>query len=225
MAGSVIYADLQLPEGSASINYRRPSKEPARVECPRWHRTALWTSGASVILLFLSTAVLSYKVFTYSQEEKPYPTQDPPSQMPLCRNGTVPANSLCPEHWLSYRGRCYYISKDKEVKTWGESHEDCSSRNSRLLLIEDQAQLDFINSHISHNNILWIGLFLACPGRKWTWVNGSMMNNEWLNVSGPAEEGSCGAKQKAKKKLSVALHSESCAVEAPWICEKEPMRI
>ncbi|XP_069099002.1 killer cell lectin-like receptor subfamily B member 1B allele C isoform X2 [Pleurodeles waltl] len=121
----------------------------------------------------------------------------------------------CPKDWLLHGKICYYFSKDKEVKTWSWSHEDCSSRSSRMLVIKDQAELSFVRRSMTHGNLVWLGLFLACPDKKWTWVNGSVLNSDWFQVTGTNEEGSCGATKKT------SIYSESCEVEANWICEKD----
>ncbi|KAJ1122170.1 hypothetical protein NDU88_000674 [Pleurodeles waltl] len=47
----------------------------------------------------------------------------------------------CPLHWEQHGRKCYYFPGKKDEKSWSASHEDCSSRSSRLVVIEDKAEL------------------------------------------------------------------------------------
>ncbi|XP_078507278.1 killer cell lectin-like receptor subfamily B member 1B allele C [Lissotriton helveticus] len=227
MAGSVIYADLQLPDGSCPISSQRHGvKESGGPQCPRWHRNVITISGAGFFLFFLSTIALGFLVFKHSQEAAALSSESDTqcenkelyNQEPLDCKGAGPGCERCPQDWLLHGGICYYFSKVKEVTTWSESHEDCSSRSARLLVIKDHEELNFVHRSVKHGNPVWLGLFLACPGRNWTWVNGSMLNSDWFLVTGTKEEGSCGATKKS------STYSESCLTVAHWICEKDAKR-
>ncbi|KAH1182803.1 hypothetical protein KIL84_004295, partial [Mauremys mutica] len=77
---------------------------------------------------------------------------------------------LCPADWLLHRNKCYWVSK--ESKTWNESREDCSVKNAQMLVIQDKEEMAYVLS-ISQLNLVWLGLSVTSPERKWTWVDGS----------------------------------------------------
>ncbi|XP_069058013.1 killer cell lectin-like receptor subfamily B member 1B allele C [Pleurodeles waltl] len=186
-------------------------------------RRLLFISGALNILLLLAGISIGVLVFKYSQRlsifspasAKQCENKEGLSHKPSGSTGAEPGCERCPKDWMLHGDICYYFSKDKEVKTWSMSHEDCSSMSSRMLVIKDQAELSFVGQNVKHSNAVWLGLFLACPGKKWTWVNGSVLNSDWFQVTGTNEEGSCGASKKT------SIYSEACVVEANWICEKD----
>ncbi|XP_069505920.1 killer cell lectin-like receptor subfamily F member 1 [Ambystoma mexicanum] len=113
--------------------------------------------------------------------------------------------------WQLFGGKCYYFSK--LPKTWSESHEYCSARGSRLPVIQDKAQLDFLTSNLYKYS--WIGLFNKVPGGRWTWVNGSTLNEKLFPVTGSSEGDRCGT---VKNNF---LESTPCRNQRWWICQKD----
>uniref|UniRef100_A0A8C8VGP2 C-type lectin domain-containing protein n=1 Tax=Pelusios castaneus TaxID=367368 RepID=A0A8C8VGP2_9SAUR len=124
---------------------------------------------------------------------------------------------LCPSHWQLHRDKCYWLSK--KAKDWTMGHEDCSRKNSHLLMIQDWEEMVFIQNITKQQNEVWIGLNITSPGRSWTWVDGSPLNKKLFTVLGPAEEKSCAAIRNNK------IQSESCLTRYCWICQKEAVLI
>ncbi|XP_077688939.1 phosphatidylserine lipase ABHD16A [Eretmochelys imbricata] len=124
---------------------------------------------------------------------------------------------LCPRHWVPHRDKCYRLSE--ENKYWSRGRDDCARRGSHLLVIQDREELEFIQNITGDQNLVWIGLNIASPGRNWTWVDGSPFNQTRFLVSGPAEENSCAAIQKNQ------IQSEICNTDYKWICQKEAVPI
>ncbi|KYO29950.1 hypothetical protein Y1Q_0005126 [Alligator mississippiensis] len=81
---------------------------------------------------------------------------------------------LCPRDWQLHRDKCYWVSR--EFKPWDRSHEDCTSRSSQLLLIQDQEELDFIKELTQASRYFWIGLSIPSPEEGWTWLSGCQFN-------------------------------------------------
>uniref|UniRef100_A0A8C3HGI7 C-type lectin domain-containing protein n=1 Tax=Chrysemys picta bellii TaxID=8478 RepID=A0A8C3HGI7_CHRPI len=123
---------------------------------------------------------------------------------------------LCPRHWVPHRDKCYWLSEENQY--WNRGHDDCSQRRSHLLVIQDREEL-VKNNLTGNQNPVWIGLNITSPGRKWTWVDGSPLNQTLFTVSGPAEENSCAAVKKNQ------IKSEICNTHYKWICQKEAVRI
>uniref|UniRef100_A0A674IX62 C-type lectin domain-containing protein n=1 Tax=Terrapene triunguis TaxID=2587831 RepID=A0A674IX62_9SAUR len=123
---------------------------------------------------------------------------------------------LCPRHWVPHRDKCYWLSEENQY--WSRGRDDCSRRRSHLLVIQDREELEFTQKITGNQIPVWIGLNITSPGRKWTWVDGSPLNQTLFKVSGPAEENSCAAVKKNQ------IKSEICNTDYKWICQKESLR-
>ncbi|XP_030399433.1 LOW QUALITY PROTEIN: killer cell lectin-like receptor subfamily F member 1 [Gopherus evgoodei] len=124
---------------------------------------------------------------------------------------------LCPMDWLSHRGKCYWFSKGN--KDWNGSRDDCPRKKSHILVIQDQDEMEFIQNVTQGKYPVWIGLNVTSPEEKWTWVDGSILNQTLFPVSGPAVRNSCGVIKGNQ------LRSEMCSAEFKWICQKEAVMI
>uniref|UniRef100_K7G850 C-type lectin domain-containing protein n=1 Tax=Pelodiscus sinensis TaxID=13735 RepID=K7G850_PELSI len=118
---------------------------------------------------------------------------------------------VCPRDWLSYRNTCYWMSK--ESKFWSESSNDCETRTSQMLVIQDREEMEFIHNITQGTNLVWIGLTIQSPEQKWIWVDGSPLDQSLFPVTGSAEGTSCGMIRRNR------INSESCNTEFKWICQ------
>ncbi|KAH1183119.1 hypothetical protein KIL84_004611 [Mauremys mutica] len=124
---------------------------------------------------------------------------------------------LCPMDWLSHRGKCYWFSKGN--KDWNGSRDDCPRKRSHILVIQDQDEMEFIQNVTQGKYPVWIGLNVTSPEEKWTWVDGSILNQNLFPVSGPAVRNSCGVIKGNQ------VRSEMCSAEFKWICQKDAVLI
>ncbi|XP_026514940.1 killer cell lectin-like receptor subfamily F member 1 [Terrapene carolina triunguis] len=136
----------------------------------------------------------------------------------LCHSAQSPSADgsgckLCPMDWLSRRGKCYWFSKDS--KNWKESRNDCSAKSSQKLVIQDQEEMEFIQNITQGKYHVWLGLSVTSPGKNWTWVDSSVLDQTLFPVMGPADVNSCGLIKGNR------IHSETCSAEFKWICQKE----
>ncbi|KAG8505771.1 Killer cell lectin-like receptor subfamily B member 1, partial [Galemys pyrenaicus] len=119
---------------------------------PPWHQLALKVGCAGLILLSLAVIGLSV----------------------LERPGLL----RCPQEWTLVREKCLvFISSSS--KNWSHSVADCSARESSLLLLQDQEELEVIQNHINdRGGNFWIGLNFTASEKKWKWINGSFLNSD-----------------------------------------------
>ncbi|XP_052560544.1 LOW QUALITY PROTEIN: killer cell lectin-like receptor subfamily G member 1 [Tympanuchus pallidicinctus] len=96
----------------------------------------------SLVLLTGLVVLLSLFFQIYQDPEEGKKLQAPMREA-LCferraRNETECA--VCPARWKSSEvGSCFYVSKQK--KTWKESQEFCSTRNSTLIVLKDKIKM------------------------------------------------------------------------------------
>ncbi|XP_074927626.1 killer cell lectin-like receptor subfamily B member 1B allele B [Chelonoidis abingdonii] len=227
MAGEIVYADLYIPGAFPTSKSQHPAQHPKIPQCPRWHRMALWLGWAGNIIL--AAAVIALGV--WGQTGSPRTTNGTECNSCLkdcqsCSNQNLypkPDNNstegcgckLCPADWLLHKNKCYWVSK--ESKTWSESHEDCSAKSSQMLVIQDKEEMAYVLS-IPQLNLVWLGLSVTSPERKWTWVDGSTFNETLFQLTGAADGESCGM-IKGNRTIS-----ETCKAVAKWICEKVALK-
>ncbi|XP_069347403.1 killer cell lectin-like receptor subfamily B member 1 [Eulemur rufifrons] len=213
MDRQVIYADLKVstysgPESSS------PSSLPRDIcQGPRWHQFALKLGCAGVTLLVLAVIGLTITVMFLIQK----PSIEKSSvdvQQNRSETTESPGLSECPEPWQSLQKKCLLFSQD--VNPWNYSLSYCSTKESSLLLIQDQEELILIQKEIKDRGInFWIGLHFALPEKNWKWINGSFLNSAMLKIKGDAKEDSCASISKE------AAYSEECSTDNRWICQKE----
>ncbi|XP_051706090.1 killer cell lectin-like receptor subfamily F member 1 isoform X2 [Oryctolagus cuniculus] len=126
-------------------------------------------------------------------------------------NTNAPAN-VCPNDWLQKKGKCYKFFMN--FKSWIDSQKSCSVKKSHLLMIQDKAELDFIQSNIQDGIYFWIGLNVSHPQKTWTWLDGTPLNLQLFQVTGQVEEHACAVITKK------GIFSEKCFIQSYWICQE-----
>ncbi|XP_078507271.1 killer cell lectin-like receptor subfamily B member 1B allele C [Lissotriton helveticus] len=215
MAGDIVYADIKMHVRSSCTNERRAATGRADPQAPRFQRPASWIFVFFSVLLVL--AVVGSGVWNFRLQKENGDLKMRLKQKDEC-DGTnklagadpMPSFSL---NWLQHGRKCYYFPVKSDEKNWGASQEDCSSRGSRLAVIEDKAELDYLTSKLTIQ--AWIGLFIAPTERRWTWVNGPTLNETVFLVTGPADGDRCGTLN------SGTITSARCMNSFYWICQKE----
>ncbi|KAM9639327.1 C-type lectin domain family 12 member B-like isoform 1-T1 [Morphnus guianensis] len=124
---------------------------------------------------------------------------------------------LCPANWKWEGGdTCYYHSE--KMKSWEESHQFCSSRNSTLLLIKEQAKLSLVQKF--PRKTYWLGLIFRPQQRIWYWTDNTALTEEqksWtkqINFLQP-----CGYFYYS------TIYSRTCKEEVYYICEKPAIQL
>ncbi|XP_058026076.1 early activation antigen CD69-like isoform X4 [Ahaetulla prasina] len=83
-------------------------------------------------------------------------------------------SAACPDFWIGYRGKCFYVSK--EERNWALGLKTCSSLNASLAVIDTQQELDFW-VEIFHPLHYWFGLSREI-NQVWKWYNGTEFENQ-----------------------------------------------
>ncbi|XP_058138734.1 killer cell lectin-like receptor subfamily G member 1 [Dasypus novemcinctus] len=113
--------------------------------------------------------------------------------------------SSCPDLWMGYGNHCYYLSVEK--KTWNSSMEFCLSKDSQLLMLRDDQEMNLHKKFLS-NDFYWVGLR---NNSGWKWEDGSALKSRIITNSLVQM---CGVISKTD------LQASSCEVSLQWICKK-----
>ncbi|CAI5696704.1 unnamed protein product [Oreochromis niloticus] len=88
----------------------------------------------------------------------------------------------CLPGWALFNSSCYFFSYTESStvkKNWHQSREDCGSRGSDLVVIDDQEEQKFVSSKIQNmktsrqwwENGFWIGITDIETEDRWVWIN------------------------------------------------------
>ncbi|XP_023605576.1 killer cell lectin-like receptor subfamily F member 1 [Myotis lucifugus] len=84
---------------------------------------------------------------------------------------------------------------------------------SQLLMIQDKAELDFIQNSIQDGIYFWIGLNITYPQKTWTWLDGTPLNPQLCEVKSKDEDNACAVITKK------GVFSETCQTHSYHICQ------
>ncbi|XP_009897958.2 natural killer cells antigen CD94-like [Dryobates pubescens] len=119
--------------------------------------------------------------------------------------------AVCPASWHSGGAdNCFYISKQK--KTWKESQEFCSSRNSTLLVLKDRAKMVSLPQD---TQFYWVGLSYMSERNGWYWEDGTAFSKRETNWAVLYDNIFC-----AFIYGQIIYASNPCSTKQLWICEK-----
>ncbi|XP_044858655.1 NKG2-A/NKG2-B type II integral membrane protein-like [Mauremys mutica] len=202
----VTYTELKCHNASEQQRRRRttnPQGKDSSAPVPAWWLIACFL-GIFCLALLIAVGVLAANVFQISLV--PCRQQDNLTQHWEITQGW---KFLCPEHWFSHGEKCYHFST--ESKPWLESQKACSSHDSRLLLIENKEELDFISPLATSH---WIGLSRDKTDRPWMWVNGTAFSTDQFVVKKGYVDGNCALVTGGE------LYSGPCKESKLYICEQ-----
>ncbi|XP_040451657.1 natural killer cells antigen CD94-like isoform X2 [Falco naumanni] len=105
---------------------------------------------------------------------------------------------------------CIYVSKQK--KTWKQSQEFCSSRNSTLLVLKDKAKMVSLPQD---SQFYWVGLSYISESNGWYWEDGTVFSKEVTSWVVIYDNSFC-----ASLYGRIIYASHSCLTKQFWICER-----
>ncbi|PWA28871.1 hypothetical protein CCH79_00012959 [Gambusia affinis] len=128
---------------------------------------------------------------------------------------------LCPDGWLWWRRHCYFFSVGlQENRRWKESAEFCQEHNSSLVVIKDDAEMDFLQGVMCNATkfpFLWVGLTDSQQEGRWLWLSGKDVQDHLpLAVQWDSDDRDC-----ADLRGGGTLFAADCEEYGPWVCKRE----
>ncbi|XP_010888685.1 hepatic lectin isoform X1 [Esox lucius] len=118
--------------------------------------------------------------------------------------------------WIHFQSSLYLFSTVK--KTWEQSRQDCQTKSAYLVIINNQAEQNFIHGLKER---LWIGLFYQ--EKSWKWVDGTSPTKEYWAPGEPNNNGKiehCAERRYTSSKPEESWNDNACNEEIHFLCEK-----
>uniref|UniRef100_A0A8B9BIW9 C-type lectin domain-containing protein n=1 Tax=Anser brachyrhynchus TaxID=132585 RepID=A0A8B9BIW9_9AVES len=235
MAVTTVYTDLEMPQGPGGIP--QLPKPPGR----RWYWAILgagWVGAAvlaGIVLWLLQRHDGNSLNPTGSCSWEPCPGKGTSSsnrslncfqlglRERLCEAESHQAPGaegcwLCPTGWQPFATKCYRISA--KTLPWNEAGGDCKDRRAELVMLKSVEEKDFIGAMSKEIAGSWTGLStIPTQGEGWTWMDGSPLQDDLLQVMGERRVNACASMWKGQ------LRSHTCGTPLHWICQKEATKI
>ncbi|XP_074804287.1 C-type lectin domain family 2 member B-like [Natator depressus] len=116
----------------------------------------------------------------------------------------------CPEDWLYFKRKCYYLSEEK--KDWDSSQSFCSLYEASLAVIENHQEMHFLTKRM-HMQDSWIGLRKREEG--FYWVNGTPLTTDLFHIQDH---------EKCAYTDSSSISTSACSLPRRWICSRHPSK-
>ncbi|XP_060772612.1 CD209 antigen-like protein C [Neoarius graeffei] len=120
--------------------------------------------------------------------------------------------------WKVFGSSIYYIST--EMKDWAWSRQDCTERESHLVIINRSEEQEFILKLVGSSRRAWIGLSDTQTEGEWKWVDGTPLTTVyWLD----GEPNNLGDEDCAEIWGIWGMKSWNdlpCSQNELWICER-----
>ncbi|CAI9166245.1 unnamed protein product [Rangifer tarandus platyrhynchus] len=167
--------------------------------------------GIFCFLLLLTTGILGFMVFQGRLPEPPLDNgtqENSTSKTMTLKEKPLNTGKKCKSKWSCCGQKCYYFSD--ELKNFEDSKKICKEMGSTLLKIEDEEELNFIQSQLSY--FYWIGLSREGTGNQWTWEDKSrpFLKFDWKE----SDKGNCA------RIATMKMSASDCSRFMHFICEK-----
>ncbi|XP_049677437.1 C-type lectin domain family 5 member A-like isoform X1 [Accipiter gentilis] len=189
MSENLIYADLNLTEStrprlqkvtdvqgttyaevkvqSLDTNAADSYTLPGKSCCTRTHVAVL----VAVIILLLVLVVCLTLMY--------HPTANsPPDSKPSSEEALG-----CPQDWEQNGEKCYFFSPVQKTIDWNTSRKECIDKNSDLVIIDSQEELNYLFSQTRSYYYL-LGLKFSKSEKKWKWINNMEHKPDMFTIGG-----------------------------------------
>ncbi|XP_061470470.1 hepatic lectin-like isoform X2 [Rhineura floridana] len=117
--------------------------------------------------------------------------------------------------WEYFDGECYHFSVQRA--TWHTAKSHCEERNSSLVVVNDEAEQNFLESQARTENF-WIGLTDADNEGEWRWIDGTNYRNGYKKWK-KGEPNNHDHKEDCAH-LSGEWNDLACNASMFYVCEK-----
>ncbi|XP_077118561.1 uncharacterized protein LOC143774687 isoform X4 [Ranitomeya variabilis] len=119
----------------------------------------------------------------------------------------------CPAGWSRLGSSCYSFSTSHQ--TWQNSQEECRKRDSSLLILKSNMELDAVRP-LTGNKRFWIGLKKG-NGNTWLWVDGTMAVYTNWNIGEP---NNAAQREHCTEMIAGGWNDFDCDKAIDYICQK-----
>ncbi|XP_035168388.1 killer cell lectin-like receptor subfamily F member 1 [Oxyura jamaicensis] len=130
----------------------------------------------------------------------------------LCEDGEETCE-LCPPGWQLHRGRCYYFSE--EAVSWDDSQRNCLAKKSRLLVIEDEIEMEFIDNKEKDTKYIWIGSKVEDEKKQQNLLEDPRVKESRIATNRIGTDENCAVYRKKNM-----IQTDNCQTLKKWICKK-----
>ncbi|XP_038623644.1 C-type lectin domain family 4 member D [Tachyglossus aculeatus] len=221
---------MELPAGSQDIFERRDSQTMVQstFASPTLPASTIIVTGISILLLtscFTASCLVTQNGFAQ-----------------LCKdsNGLAPLNhtqlsclrerpqvegrmwSCCPQDWIPFQTSCYLFPTD--VLPWDEAQSKCLKQQAHLVVINTEAEKNFITQGKPFNFSIHLGLKKWKMESQWRWEDKTPYNPaDTFGLEGDLAEGDgarrCAGLTLGQPSIRWRWSSTDCAAAAHRICE------
>ncbi|XP_028910307.1 C-type lectin domain family 4 member D-like isoform X1 [Ornithorhynchus anatinus] len=227
---------MELPAGSQDISEVRDSQAlvQSTSASPSVPPSTIIVTGISILLLtscFTASCLVTQHGFAQL-------CKDPEGLAPLnhtqvsCLRERSQVEgrmwSCCPQDWRPFQTSCYFFPRD--VLPWNEAQSKCLKQQAHLVVINTEAEKNFITQGKPLNSSIHLGLKKRKKERQWRWEDKTPYNPaDTFGVEGDPQEGdpALGAREERCAVLTLRQTSSrwrwsgtDCVdATAHWICE------
>ncbi|XP_044287549.1 hepatic lectin-like isoform X3 [Varanus komodoensis] len=120
--------------------------------------------------------------------------------------------------WEYFDGRCYYFGI--EAVPWHTAKSHCEERNSKLVVIQDEPEQNFIQSQTKGERY-WIGLSDVNVEGEWKWIDDTDYRTSYKNwKSGEPNDHGDHGEDCAQVSSAGQWNDLRCNTASFYVCEK-----